>query len=82
MPLHASLMDEVSDEVITQQYAALDMVDYDEEEKMVAFYQEAIKPLDRIYIEIFKEDRAMTLKRTTTFQNEGSTPFWKYKRNR
>ncbi|MBU1667661.1 AarF/ABC1/UbiB kinase family protein [bacterium] len=68
--LHASLMDEVSDEEITQQYAALGMVDYDDEKKMVAFYQEVIKPLDRIYIEIFKED-SYDFKQNNDFSERG-----------
>jgi len=54
--LHVSLMDELSDEKITQQYAELRMIDEDTPEKMLEFYQEVIKPLDRIYIEIFHED--------------------------
>ena len=68
--LHASLMDEMSDEEITQQYATLGMVDYDEPEKMVAFYQEAIKPLDRIYIEIFREER-YDFKKNNDFSERG-----------
>jgi predicted unusual protein kinase regulating ubiquinone biosynthesis (AarF/ABC1/UbiB family) len=54
--LHVSLMDESPDEEITQQYADLRMIDHDTPEKMLEFYQEVIKPLDRIYIEIFRED--------------------------
>ena len=54
--LHASLLDHVSDEEIVQQYAALKMIDYDQPEKMLEFYLEVIKPLDRIYIEIFHGD--------------------------
>jgi predicted unusual protein kinase regulating ubiquinone biosynthesis (AarF/ABC1/UbiB family) len=54
--LHVSLMDESPDEEITQQYANLRMIDHDTPEKMLEFYQEVIKPLDRIYIEIFRED--------------------------
>jgi len=54
--LHTSLMDELPDEEITEQYAELRMIDDDTPEKMLEFYQEVIKPLDRIYIEIFKED--------------------------
>ncbi len=33
------------------------MIDRDTPEKMLEFYQEVIKPLDRIYIEVFKEDK-------------------------
>ena len=54
--LHASLMDELPDEDITKQYAELRMIEKDTPEKMLEFYQEVIKPLDRIYIEIFKDD--------------------------
>jgi predicted unusual protein kinase regulating ubiquinone biosynthesis (AarF/ABC1/UbiB family) len=54
--LHVSLMDEFPDEEITQQYAELRMIEKDTPEKMLEFYQEVIKPLDRIYIEIFKDD--------------------------
>jgi len=54
--LHVSLMDKVDDAAITEQYANLRMIDRDTPEKMLEFYQEVIKPLDRIYIEIFEED--------------------------
>jgi predicted unusual protein kinase regulating ubiquinone biosynthesis (AarF/ABC1/UbiB family) len=54
--LHVSLIEELPDEEITQQYAELRMIDRDTPEKMLEFYQEVIKPLDRIYIEVFKED--------------------------
>ena len=54
--LHVSLMDKVDDQEITEQYANLKMIDRDTPEKMLEFYQEVIKPLDRIYIEIFEED--------------------------
>jgi len=54
--LHVSLMDKLPDEEITKQYAELRMIDEDTPQKMLEFYQEVIKPLDRIYIEIFNED--------------------------
>jgi len=54
--LHVSLMDVLPDEEITQQYADLRMIDRDTPLKMLEFYQEVIKPLDRIYIEIFEGD--------------------------
>ncbi len=54
--LHVSLMDILPDEEITEQYADLRMIDQDTPEKMLEFYQEVIKPLDRIYIEIFEAD--------------------------
>jgi hypothetical protein len=49
-------MDKVDDQEITEQYANLKMIDRDTPEKMLEFYQEVIKPLDRIYIEIFEEE--------------------------
>ena len=54
--LHVMLMDEVSDEQIAEQYANLEMIDWAPKEEMLKFYQEVIKPLDRIYIEIFHDD--------------------------
>ena len=54
--LHVSLMDKVDDQEITEQYANLKMIDRDTPENMLEFYQEVIKPLDRIYIEIFEEE--------------------------
>ncbi len=55
--LHILLMDNASDEVVTKQYAELDMVDYGKMEEMLDFYRSAIKPLDRIYIEIFAQEK-------------------------
>ena len=54
--LHVSLMDKLPDEEIAVLYAELLMIDEGEIDEMVTFYQEVIKPLDRIYIEIFEED--------------------------
>ena len=54
--LHLSLIDKLDDQEITNQYANLRMIDEDTPEKMLEFYQEVIKPLDRIYIEIFEHD--------------------------
>ena len=54
--LHVSLMDKLPDEEIAVQYAELSMIDKGEIEEMVTFYREVIKPLDRIYIEIFEDD--------------------------
>ena len=54
--LHCSLLDQLPDEEIVEQYAALRMIDRDIPEKMLEFYQEVIKPLDRLYIEIFEGD--------------------------
>jgi len=55
--LHVLLMDNASDEEVTEQYAELDMVDCGEMEEMLTFYRSAIKPLDRIYIEIFAQEK-------------------------
>jgi len=54
--LHILLMDEASDEEVSRQYADLEMIDEGTAEEMVTFYRDVIKPLDRIYIEIFQED--------------------------
>ena len=68
--LHVSLMDGVSDEDITQQYANLNMIDEDTSHKMLEFYQEVIKPLDRIYMEIFQED-SYDFKENNDFSERG-----------
>ncbi len=68
--LHVSLMDGVSDEEVTEQYANLKMIDRDTPKKMLEFYQEVIKPLDRIYIEIFKED-SYDFKKNSDFSKRG-----------
>jgi len=68
--LHVSLMDEVDDSEITEQYANLKMINPDTIEKMLEFYQEVIKPLDRIYIEIFKED-SYDFKENNDFSKRG-----------
>jgi len=52
--LHIYLLDEKSDEEIMELYAQEKMIDRDTPEKMLEFYREVIKPLDRIYIEVFK----------------------------
>jgi len=54
--LHVLLMDEASDDEVVEQYANLGMIDEGEKSEMIDFYHRAIKPLDRIYIEIFKDD--------------------------
>ena len=68
--LHLSLIDELSDEEITKQYANLRMIEEDTPEKMLKFYQEVIKPLDRIYIEIFKDD-SYDFKENSDFSERG-----------
>ena len=55
--LHVLLMDNASDEEVTEQYADLEMVDRGEMAEMLDFYRSAIKPLDRIYIEIFEGEK-------------------------
>jgi len=55
--LHRYLLDEKPDIEIVELYAQERMIDRDTPEKMLEFYQEVIKPLDRIYIEVFKEDK-------------------------
>ena len=55
--LHVLLMDKASDEEVTEQYADLEMIDRGEKADMLAFYQSVIKPLDRIYIEIFEGEK-------------------------
>ena len=68
--LHVSLMDKVDDREITEQYANLKMIDRDTPEKMLEFYQEVIKPLDRIYIEIFN-DAFYDFKENSDFSKRG-----------
>jgi len=54
--LHFSLMREDSDEELVRQYADLGMIDEGEMEEMLHFYEETIKPFDRLFIEIFNDD--------------------------
>jgi len=54
--LHISLIERADDMDITRQYLELDMIDQASDKKMLAFYQNVIKPLDSIYIEIFLEE--------------------------
>jgi predicted unusual protein kinase regulating ubiquinone biosynthesis (AarF/ABC1/UbiB family) len=54
--LHLSLMAECDDINIARQYAALNMIDASDDASMVAFYIEAIKPLDRLYIDVLAKD--------------------------
>ena len=54
--LHFSLMRGVSDEELVMQYADLGMIDEGEMEDMLHFYEETIKPFDRLFIEIFNDD--------------------------
>lgn len=54
--LHKALIKGADDAFLTQCYVQLGMVDPDTPQKMLMFYTEVIKPLDRIYIEIFQDD--------------------------
>ena len=68
--LHIALMDKLPDAEITEQYADMKMIDRDSSEKMLEFYQEVIKPLDRIYIEIFNDDK-YDFKENSDFSERG-----------
>ncbi len=68
--LHVLLMDKASDEEVAQQYADLEMIDQGEMSEMVAFYQSVIKPLDRIYIEIFEGEK-YDFKENSDFSKRG-----------
>ena len=49
--LHLDLLAGAEDEVLVEHYYQLGMIEQDRPEKMLRFYQEVIKPLDRLYIE-------------------------------
>lgn len=49
--LHVSLLERASDKEIIPHYVDFGMIREDSDEKMLHFYQEIIKPLDRLYIE-------------------------------
>ncbi|MCH9739792.1 MAG: AarF/ABC1/UbiB kinase family protein [Epsilonproteobacteria bacterium] len=68
--LHYSLMMGETDEVLVQQYAELGMIEQGSDEEMLYFYQEVIKPLDRIYIEIFTEE-SYDFKSNSDFSKRG-----------
>ena len=54
--LHLSLIYGEKEDEIVRQYANLKMIDQGDIKTMRAFYQEIIKPLDSLYIEVLKED--------------------------
>jgi len=54
--LHLALIDGADDSVVVKLYRELGMIDDGSMEEMLLFYTTIIKPLDRIYIEIFMED--------------------------
>jgi len=68
--LHVALMDNIDDAEVTKLYANLNMIDDDTPQKMLEFYQEVIKPLDRIYIEIF-ENESYNFKENSDFSKRG-----------
>ena len=55
--LHLDLFDEADDEILVQHYCKLGMIKEDTPHHMLQFYQEVIKPLDRLYIEPLSADR-------------------------
>ena len=54
--LHFSLIRGESDESLVAQYHDLGMIDEGDEQEMLAFYQETIKPFDRLFIEVLSMD--------------------------
>lgn len=54
--LHLDLFDEVDDVILVKHYHKLGMIEEDSLEKMLHFYQEVIKPLDRLYIEPLQDE--------------------------
>jgi predicted unusual protein kinase regulating ubiquinone biosynthesis (AarF/ABC1/UbiB family) len=68
--LHHALIMKEDDMVLVEQYHNLDMIDRDTDEKMLEFYLNVIKPLDRIYIEIFEGD-SYDFKESNEFSKRG-----------
>ena len=68
--LHHALIMKEDDMVLVEQYHDLDMIDRDTDEKMLEFYLNVIKPLDRIYIEIFEGD-SYDFKESNEFSKRG-----------
>jgi len=68
--LHVLLIDKAADEEVTEQYANVNMIDRGDKAEMVAFYQSSIKPLDRVYIEIFEEE-TFDFKKNADFSQRG-----------
>ena len=54
--LHLDLLAFVPDEELVHHYLNLGMINQDSPEKMLDFYREVIKPLDRLYIEPLSSD--------------------------
>jgi len=55
--LHLSLIDQIDEEEIVRQYVQMRMIDEAPMQQMLSFYREVIRPLDQLYIEIFREDQ-------------------------
>ena len=68
--LHHALIMKEDDMVLVEQYHDLDMIDRDTDKKMLEFYLNVIKPLDRIYIEIFEDD-SYDFKESNGFSKRG-----------
>ena len=54
--LHLDLLANVADEELLHHYLNLGMITPDTQDKMLDFYQEVIKPLDRLYIEPLNQE--------------------------
>ena len=54
--LHLDLLANIPDEELLHHYLNLGMITPDTQEKMLNFYQEVIKPLDRLYIEPLSQE--------------------------
>jgi predicted unusual protein kinase regulating ubiquinone biosynthesis (AarF/ABC1/UbiB family) len=78
--LHVLLIDKASDEEVTEQYAEVDMIDRANKEEMLAFYQSVIKPLDRIYIEIFESEK-YDFKENSDFSQRGFNTIMEVQKN-
>jgi predicted unusual protein kinase regulating ubiquinone biosynthesis (AarF/ABC1/UbiB family) len=78
--LHVLLIDKASDEEVAKQYAQVDMIDRGDIADMVAFYRSAIKPLDRIYIEIFEGEK-FDFKANRDFSERGFNTIMEVQKN-
>jgi len=54
--LHLGLIDKLDDMSIIKEYIKVGMIDESDEESMLAFYRNVIKPLDSLYVEILQGD--------------------------
>lgn len=78
--LHTLLIENAPDEEVVEQYANLGMIDRGETEAMITFYHKAIKPLDRIYIEIFQGE-SYDFKANSDFSERGFNTIMEVQRN-